>query len=254
MLLAVDIGNTNISLGLFTEEELLYHWRLATDPRKTSDEVILTVADLLNMSSLTPEDVEGVVVASVVPPPVGSFLEMSRRFLKVEPLNVQPGIQTGIKIAYENPKAVGADRIANAVAGYREHGAPLIVVDFGTGTTLDAITESGTYLGGAIAPGMIISAEALFEKAAKLPRVEMQKPSVAIGRTTTASMQSGLMYGFAGQVDRLCEEFARELQGNPKTIATGGLAPAIAPLCKNVETIDSNLTLKGLKMLYELNE
>lgn len=253
MLLAIDIGNTNVELGVFAEDDLLYNWRLATDRRKTPDEITLTVANFFKMFSLSPDKVNGVVIASVVPPLVGAFLEMSRTYLEVEPINIQPGTQTGIRIAYENPKAVGADRIANAAAGFEKYGAPLIVVDFGTGTTLDAIAKGGIYLGGAIAPGMTISAEALFEQTAKLPRVELQKPRKAIGRTTVQSMQSGLMYGFAGQVDRLCQEFNRELEGKPKTIATGGLAPIIAPLCKSVDELDSHLTLEGLKSIYHRN-
>src|SRR3990170_99663 len=252
VLLAIDIGNTNVVLGVYDGEELLANWRVATDANRMPDEHAIILQSLLAYRGLSFADIGAVVLASVVPPLVTTYSEMFERYLNLEPLVVSPGIKTGVRVLYENPKEVGADRIANALAAHRLYGGPAVIIDFGTATTFDAINPKGDYLGGAIAPGINISAEALYTHAAKLPRIELVTPKVAIGRNTVSSMQSGLIFGYVGLVEGLIIRFKRELEG-AKVIATGGLAPIIARETTLIEIVNSQLTLEGLRMLYDLN-
>lgn len=255
MLLVIDIGNTNIVAGVYREnsDELLYHWRLSTDPEKTADEYGLLLKGFFDYHGLPLSGVKAVIVSSVVSPLTQIIEWMAERYLKLRPLVVGPGIKTGMNILYEDPKEVGADRIVNAVAAYSKYGGPLIVVDFGTATTFDAISADGAYLGGAIAPGIGISTEALFERAAKLPRIDLTSPKAVIGKTTVASMQSGIIYGFAGQVDEVARRMRKELGGRAKVVATGGYGPLIAKETSTVDVVDPFLTLEGLRLIYLKN-
>ncbi|MGE5543201.1 MAG: type III pantothenate kinase [Bacillota bacterium] len=253
MILAIDVGNTNVVLGAYTGKELVTHWRVSTQRHRTSDEYGIFVLQLFKYADLDPSQVEAIVLASVVPPLTPVIEDVCRRFFDIEPLVVDIGVKTGITIGYENPREVGADRIANAAAAYRKYGGPVIVVDFGTATTFDAITANGEYLGGAIAPGISISAEALYTRAARLPKVELTRPRQAIGRDTVASMQAGIVFGYAGQVDELVARIKHELGGDARVVATGGLAPLVAPETRSIERIDQWLTLEGLVMIYEMN-
>ncbi|HHT01821.1 MAG TPA: type III pantothenate kinase [Firmicutes bacterium] len=254
MILALDIGNTNIVAGVFRDWDLLKCWRLSTLRGGTADEYGMTLRNLLSFDGFAITGFAGVIIASVVPPLMPVFEEMARVFLGVEPFVVGPGVKTGIDIKYDNPREVGADRIVNAVAALEKYGGPLIVVDFGTATTLDAISEDGCYLGGAIAPGIGISTEALFRHAAKLPRVELAKPRSVIGKNTVESMQAGILYGFVGQVDELVHRMWREMDCPAKVIATGGLASLIASESKTIQEVDLLLTINGLRVIYERNK
>src|SRR5712692_7999612 len=219
MLLVMDVGNTNTVLGVYDQAQLVAHWRLTTVRDRTVDEYGILARNLLSLAAIEASSIDGLIIASVVPP-LNSVLEaMSRTYFHLTPLFVEPGIKTGMPILYDNPQEVGADRIVNGVAAYERHKGPLIVVDFGTATTFDAISARGEYLGGAIAPGLSISAEALFQRAARLPRVDVRRPPSVIGRNTTHSVQSGVMFGFAGQVDALVERMAAELGGEPEVVA-----------------------------------
>jgi len=255
MLLVIDVGNTNIVAGVYRDDsdELVVHWRLSTDPNRTADEYGLLFEGLFEHSDLTLDGVKAVVISSVVPPLTPTVEWMVQKYLGLKPLIVGPGVKTGMNILYEDPKEVGADRIVNAVAAYHRHGGPLIIVDFGTATTFDAISVDGAYLGGAIAPGIGISTEALFQHAAKLPRIELSRPKAVIGRTTAASMQSGIIFGFAGQVDEVVRRMKRELGGKAKVVATGGFAPLIARETSTIEVVDDLLTLEGLRLIYHRN-
>ncbi len=253
MLLCIDIGNTNITLGLYQGETLGPRWRLATDHDRMPDEFALQILGLLQMAGLSPTDVDGAAVASVVPPLTGKWLDVCRSSLRCEPLVVDAGVRTGVRVRYDDPKAVGADRVVDAVAAFRLYGGPAIVVDFGTATTFDAISADGDYLGGAIAPGIGIAAEALFSRAAKLTRVEITRPPSAIGRNTTHSIQSGLLFGNVGLVEGMVDRFRRELGGQAKVIGTGGLAELIARETPVIEILAPWLTLDGLRMIYEMN-
>lgn len=250
-LLTIDIGNTNITLGLFENDNLKRTWRLATESQKTSDEYGLLIASLLKFSN--EERIDGACMSSVVPPIQAVLEETLKNFFSVEPIVVGPGIKTGIAVMYENPKEVGADRIANAVGGFYRYKRPLIIVDFGTATTFDYITKKGEYVGGAIAPGIGISSEALFQKTAKLPKVEFQAPPRIIGRNTVESIQSGLFYGYVSLVDGMIKLMKGETNDNPLVIATGGYAPLIAPKSKVIKIVDLHITLYGLKYIYEKN-
>lgn len=252
MLLAIDIGNTNVVVGVYHGEELRAQWRVATDSRRMADEYAMLLDNLFGHAGLRLEHVRAAVIASVVPPLISTFEELSERYLKLTPLIVGPGIRTGVRILYENPKEVGADRIVNALAAYRMYGGPAIVLDLGTATTFDALNRDGDYLGGAIAPGIGISTEALFEHAAKLPRIELVRPRQAIGRNTITSMQSGIIFGYVGLVEGLIQRFKQEL-GPARVIATGGLAEVIAKETPLIEVVDQRLTLYGLRLVYELN-
>ncbi|MBF7082810.1 type III pantothenate kinase [Desulfallas sp. Bu1-1] len=253
MILVFDVGNTNIVLGVFQGRELVENWRLSTARHRTADEYGMLLRDLFAASNLSMTGIKAVVLSSVVPP-INTTLETTcRKYFGVTPLTVGPGIKTGISIKYENPREVGADRIVNAVAGYEQYGGPLIIVDFGTATTFCAISEKGEYLGGAIAPGIGISTEALFARAAKLPRVELVKPPTVIGKNTINSMQSGIVYGFVGQVNEIVRRIKREMAGDPMVVATGGLAELIAGETPVIDKVDKYLTLHGLRIIYERN-
>jgi type III pantothenate kinase len=258
MLLAIDIGNTNIVLGVFDGATLRHSWRLTTARERTSDELGLMVTQLLDRDGLALSGIDGIVMASVVPPLTATMIEMCRRYLGRAPLNLEPGVKTGMPILYENPAEVGADRIVNGIAAYEAYGrarrVPLIVVDFGTATTFDAISAAGEYLGGVICPGIGISADALFQRAARLPRIDVRKPANVIGRTTVTSMQSGLFFGYVGLVEGLVQRLQRELGGSACCVATGGLAEVISPETDVVDVVDRDLTLQGLRILWERNQ
>lgn len=253
MLLAVDIGNSNISLGVFQGEELRATWRIATDVNKQADEYEALFQGMLSIRSLQPSCIKESVICSVVPPLTGVFQEFCERYLGHKPLIVGMGVKTGIRINYESPRDVGADRVADAVAAYHKYGGPVIVVDFGTATVLDAISGDGVYLGGAIAPGIGIAAEALFARTSKLHRVELIAPPTAIGKNTADSMQSGLIFGYVGLVEELVRRFQKELGEKARVIATGGLASIIAKETPVLETVDPNLTLDGLRLIHQMN-
>ena len=258
MLLAIDVGNTNIVLGVFDGDRLIESWRLATLRERTSDELGLVVDALFARSHLDKRSVGGIILGSVVPPLTTTFGTMARRSFGLPALSIEPGIKTGMPILYENPSEVGADRIVNGVAAYERFGRsaarPLVVVDFGTATTFDAITASGEDLGGAICPGVQISADALFQRAAKLPRIDVRKPSRVVGRTTVGSMESGLFYGYVGMVEGLVRRMSDELGGHPISVATGGLAALIAPETPLIEHVEPDLTLHGLRIVWERNQ
>lgn len=254
MLLCVDIGNTNIVLGMYRGEELLTHWRVNTDHQKMPDEYGMLLVSLLAQHGLSISDIDGISLASVVPPVTDTILEMLRDYVHVPPLVVGIGTKTGVAIRYENPRDVGADRVVNAVATYRLYGGPACVVDFGTATTFDAVSAKGEYLGGAIAPGVRVAAEALFQRTAKLPRIDLQRPPQVIGTNTADSMRSGILFGYVGLVEGMVARYRRELGPQMRVIATGGLAGVIAQETTVIEVVDTWLTLKGLRMIYELNE
>jgi type III pantothenate kinase len=254
MLLTIDIGNTNITLGLYQGEEAGPRWRLATNHERMPDEYALQFLGLLSHAGFAPENLKGISLASVVPPLTGKIIEACRRYLLNDPFVVDAGVKTGVRVRYEDPRAVGADRIVDAVAVQRLYGGPACVVDFGTGTTFDAISQEGDYLGGAIAPGIGIAAEALFLRTAKLPRVDLQRPPSVIGRNTVHSMQSGLFFGYVSLVEGMVARFRKELGPTMKVIATGGLAEVVAEETQIIDIIAPWLTLDGLKILWELNK
>ena len=253
VLLAVDVGNTNTVLGVFRDDELAAHWRIQTVAQRTSDEYAVLLKTLLDMEGFPWRSIDAGIISSVVPPAVFGLQQFFKRHCRGPALIVGPGIKTGMPILYENPREVGADRIVNAVAAYEEVKGGCIIVDFGTATTWDVVTPKGEYLGGVIAPGIQISSEALYEHAAKLPRVELLKPPKVVARNTITSMQAGLIYGYAGMVDGLVSRIRAELEFPARCIATGGLAPLIATETKTIEATDDLLTLKGLKILYHRN-
>jgi len=256
-LLVVDVGNTNVSLGIFdyTEDEgkLSHHWRLSTHREQTSDELAIALHSLFDHDGRESSEVTDIILSSVVPPMVPIWERVSTKLFSITPLVVGPGIRTGMPVRYENPHEVGADRIVNSVAAYELFGGPIIAVDFGTATTFDCISHNGEYMGGVIAPGIHISMEALFERASKLHRVEIARPRTVIGKTTTAALQSGLLFGYAGMVDSMVERILPELGEDARTIATGGLARGIAQESKAIEEVVPFLTLDGLRILFEKN-
>jgi type III pantothenate kinase len=253
MLLTIDIGNTNITLGLYQGRELGPRWRLATDYNRMPDEFGLQFLGLLNHANYTPGQLDGICLASVVPPLTGKISQACRMYLNCDPLIVDAGVKTGVRILYEEPRSVGADRIADAAAIQSLYGGPACVVDFGTGTTFDAISKDGDYIGGAIAPGIDVAAEALFQRTAKLPRVEIKKPPSAIGRNTMHAMQSGLFFGYIGLVEGMVERYRQELGPDMKVIGTGGLAEVVASETDVIEILAPWLTLEGLRIIWELN-
>ena len=253
MLLVVDVGNTQTVLGLVIDGALDARWRIATDAMLTADEVRVKIAALLALEGHSWSDVTGVAVASVVPTLTAAYEELAERATGSAPLVVGPGVKTGLPVAYENPHEVGADRIVNAVAAIAEHGAPVIVVDFGTATTFDVVDAGGAYLGGAIAAGIETSAEALFRRAARLSAVDLEPPARVIGRSTRESVQAGLLLGEAAMVDGLVRRAWAELGVEGPVVATGGLAVRMAPLCETVTAVDPDLTLKGLVLVWERN-
>ncbi|MBM7615992.1 type III pantothenate kinase [Alkaliphilus hydrothermalis] len=255
MILVFDVGNTNIVLGVYEGKELIDFWRIATDKNKTSDEYGMLIYQLFQHSGLETKDVKNVIISSVVPNIMYSLEHAVRKFFEVEPLVVGPGIKTGMNIKYDNPKQVGADRIVNAVAAYEKYGGPLIIVDFGTATTFCAIAENGDYLGGTISPGIKISSDALFQQAAKLPRVELIKPGKVICKNTVNSIQSGIIYGYVGLVEYIIKKMMQEFKSdNVKVIATGGLSTLIASETEYIHKVDKFLTLEGLRIIYDLNK
>ena len=253
MLLCVDIGNTNTTMGLYREEELTAHWRISTDHQKMPDEYGILLLGLMAREGFSPTDIDGIAMASVVPPVTDIFCEMLDAYVGIEPLVVGAGVRTGVAVRYDNPYEVGADRVVNAAAAYRLYGGPACVVDFGTGTTFDALSATGDYLGGAIAPGVLVAAEALFLRAAKLPRIDLTRPRKVIGTNTADSMRSGILYGYVGLVEGMVARFRQELGPGMRVIGTGGLARTIAQETNVIEVVDPWLTLRGLQIVYELN-
>lgn len=253
MLLVVDVGNTHTVYGLFKGEEIDGHWRIATDPKRTTDETGILLREMFTFSGIDPSQIDGAIISCVVPPMLHSITRMCERYFKLTPLVVEPGIKTGLPILYQNPREVGADRIVNSVAAYALVKGACIVVDLGTATTFDYITPKGEYLGGIISPGIQISLEALFQRASKLPRVEIAKPPQVVGRNTVAAMQSGIYYGYIGLIDGVVRQIAEEVGTDPAVLATGGLASLIASGSATIEKVEPFLTLHGLKRLWEMN-
>jgi type III pantothenate kinase len=254
MLLAVDIGNTNIALGVFDGIRLMQHWKIRSDREKTSDEYEIILLNLFSLAHLEAESINSAIISSVVPPLTPVFENLSQHLLKVNPLIVGPGLKTGMSILYENPQEVGADRVVASVAAFEKYGGPAIIVDFGTATTFDAISSKGEYLGGAIAPGIQIAAEALYLKTAKLPRIEIKKPKSAVGRTTVTSMQSGLYFGYIGLIANIIKEISKELGESIKIIATGSFASQIFPDLESIEYLEPFLVLEGLRIIHDRNK
>ena len=253
MLLAININNTQIKVGGYDGTDLLVHWRIATDLNKTDDEYAMILRGLFQYAGLEFPAVESAAISSVVPPLTEVFERLCSRYFGVAPLVVGPGVRTGMRILYEHPKEVGADRICNAIAVYEKHGGPAIVVDFGTATTFTAVSAEGDFLGGAIAPGIGISVDALAEHTAQLPRVELSKPKTVIGRSTVTAMQAGIIFGFVGQVEEIVRRIRAELGGHAVTVATGGWAELIVDDCRCFDHLDPLLTLEGLRIIDERN-
>lgn len=254
MLLAIDIGNTNITLGVFEGTKLKATWRMATGIHRMADEYASLILDFFERQGLTISQIKEAVLCSVVPPLIGVFEEVCQRYLKTSPLVVAAGVKTGVRISMDNPREVGADRIANAAAAHHLYGGPVIVIDIGTAITFDAVSKEGDYLGGAIAPGIAIATEALFNRTAMLPRVELTHPKRAIGRNTVAAMQSGIIFGYAGLIEGIVARIRQELDESAKVVATGGYAELIARETPAIEIVNPDLTLVGLRLIHEMNK
>ncbi len=253
MLLTIDVGNTHIMLGVFDGKKLKVCWRITTSWERSEDELGITIKNLFRHSNLEWEAITDIAISSVVPPLMYSLEKMSKKYFNLQPLVIGPGVKTGLNILMDDPRELGADRVVNAVAGYSLYGGPLIIVDFGTATTFCVINGKGDYLGGAIAPGIGISTEALFAKAAKLPRVELVKPKRVIAKNTISSMHSGIIYGFVGQVDGIVQRIFKEMSEKPLVVATGGFAELLSRESGMIEKVNNLLTLEGLRIIFELN-
>ncbi|PKM89083.1 MAG: pantothenate kinase [Firmicutes bacterium HGW-Firmicutes-12] len=253
MLLVIDVGNTNIVLGVYNDNTLSKCWRLSTNRNQTADEYGIRICSLFTQYNLDYKQVDAIVISSVVPPVMPMLEEMAHLYFNVNPLVVGPGVKTGMPILYDNPREIGADRVVNAIAGFEQYGGPLIIVDFGTATTFCVISKKGEYLGGAITAGIGIATEALFQRAAKLPRIELVKPKKIIGRNTVSSMQAGLIYGYIGQVDEIVTRTKEEIESDAFVVATGGMAEMIANESKTINKVDPFLTLEGLRIVYYRN-
>jgi len=253
VLIAVDIGNTNIKVGVFEGERLTATWNLATDTHKTSDEYGGTLLNLMERESVLPSKITGVVLCGVVPPLLHTFVQLCTKYLHSKPLIVEAGVKTGIRICLDNPREVGPDRVVGAVAAQNLYGKPLVVIDLGTATTFDVVSKEGDYLGGAIAPGIGIANEALFARTAVLPRIELARPKQVIGRNTVSAMQSGIIFGYIDLIEGMIRRIERELGSKVKVVATGGQAYPFAEEIPSIDVVDPNLTLKGLRLIYEMN-
>lgn len=253
MLLTIDIGNTNVTLGVFDGDSIQADWRLRSSRHASKDEVGMYLVGLFQHAGLTAQDLDGVCLASVVPPLTGTYVQACKQYLKTTPLVVETGVKTGVKVMVSEPRSVGADRIVNACAVKEKVGGPAIVVDFGTATTFDALDKDGNYLGGAIAPGLEIAADSLSGRTAKLPRVELVVPQKVIGKTTIDAIRSGLVYGYVALVEGMIERISEELSDDPVVVATGGLASLISSLTDSIDQVEPNLTLDGLRLIWNLN-
>jgi type III pantothenate kinase len=253
MLLVIDVGNTNTVLGIFDGEELVHDWRIRTVVDHTVDEYGMLILNLYKNSSIRSKSISDIIISCVVPPMLNILEPLCEKYFGIKPLIVGPGVKTGMPIFYDNPKEVGADRIVNAVAAYEKYRRALVIVDFGTATTFDYVSPKGEYMGGCIAPGIMISSEALFRRAAKLPRVELSKPRAIITKDTVSGMQAGIMYGYAGLVDGIVDRMKGEVSSEPFVVATGGLAKVIARETKHIDVVDEMLTLEGLRLIFMRN-
>lgn len=254
MLLVFDIGNSNIVMGTYEGKKLLRHWRISTDRQKTGDEYGMLINSLFAYQNIRMEQVEAIIISSVVPPLMVPMIKMCERYFHIHPLVVGPGIKTGFRISYENPREIGADRIVNVAGAFEQYGGPLIVIDIGTATTFDVVAPNGDFLGGVIAPGLSSSADALFQRAARLPRIELVTPKRIISRNTVSGMQAGIIYGYVGQIDEIVRRMKKEMGYDEiKVVATGGYARMVSRESKTIDKIDHFLTLTGLRVLYERN-
>ncbi|CCQ93417.1 pantothenate kinase [[Clostridium] ultunense Esp] len=253
MLLVMDVGNTNIVIGIFKEDQLIHQWRMATDRHKTEDELGMHLKMFFDSVGIGFHQIDGLMISSVVPPLRFALEQLGKKYFRHSPLFVGQGVDIGLTIRQDHPQEVGADRIVNAVAAIKEYGPPLIIVDFGTATTFCLVNDEGIYLGGAITPGIHISMEALYQNASKLPKIEFAKPASVVGRNTVMAMQSGVYYGYVGLVDGIVNRLKKEVKKDPKVIATGGLAELIRSDSETIDVVDSTLTLKGLKIIYDRN-
>ena len=253
LIFVFDVGNTNMVLGVYDQDELKHYWRIETSRNKTEDEYGMMIKSLFDYVGLEFSSINGIIISSVVPPIMFALERMCHRYFNIKPLVVGPGMKTGLDIKYENPREVGADRIVNAVAAIHEYGSPLIIVDFGTATTYCYVNEHKQYMGGAIAPGINISTEALYTRASKLPRIEIARPEGVVGKNTVSAMQAGILYGYVGQVEGIVQRMKNQSNEKPMVIATGGLAPLIADESNVIDVVDPFLTLKGLQLIYKRN-